>query len=427
MPRLARGPLLPQLSSHHPATARRGRRYDQPLVRQQSQGIRFSGRPDRARGRSLRDLQRGRRRRVPGRQDQRRFMLPGERPALILPQADLGGPMNTALSRIAVIGTGGTISSLGASSLDVLDYPDFGQKLACEALLERFPETRLVADPVPVTFRQVGSTEIGPKEWTELRALIHRIARDDPAIAGFVIPHGTATLEETAFFLNLTLAVAQAVVLVGAQRPASALGSDAGMNLVNALRVAGSPEARGKGVLVVMNDEIHAARDVVKISTYRVQTFRSLDFGALGHVDGDGVHFYRAPLGAHMPDTPFAALDLAEPLPRVDIVYSYAGADGALVEAAVAAGARGIVSAGFAPGSPTPEQRAAFERAAKAGIVVVQCSRAFSGRVAPRRRLRESGIVAGEDFSPQKARILLMLALSTTTDSVAIQQAFSTY
>jgi L-asparaginase len=335
--------------------------------------------------------------------------------------------MNQTLPRIAVIGTGGTISSLGASSLDVLDYPDFGQKLSAEALLDRFPETRLVADPVPVTFRQVGSTDIGPPDWLELRALIHKTAQDDPAIAGFVIPHGTATLEETGFFLNLTLRVTQPVVLVGAQRPASALGTDAGMNLVNALRVAGSPQSRGKGVLAVLNDEIHAARDVVKTSTYRVQTFRSLDFGALGHVDGDGVHFYRAPLRAPMPDTAFAALDLVLPLPRVDIIYSYAGADGALVDAAVAARARGLISAGFAPGSPTPEQRVAFERVAKAGIVVVQCSRAFSGRVAPRRRLRDSGIVAGEDFSPQKARILLMLALSTTADLAAIQRAFQTY
>ena len=334
--------------------------------------------------------------------------------------------MNANLPRIAVIGTGGTISSLGATSLDVLDYPDFGQKLSCEALLDRFPETRLVADPVPMSFRQVGSTEIGPKEWIELRALIHRIARDDPAIAGFVIPHGTATLEETAFFLNLTLATAQPVVLVGAQRPASALGSDAGMNLVNALRVAGSSEARAKGVLAVLNDEIHAARDVVKTSTYRLQTFRSLDFGALGHVDGDGVHFYRSPLRRHMPDTPFAALGISD-LPRVDIVYSYAGADGALVDATVAFGARGIISVGFAPGSPTPAQRVAFERAAKSGVVIVQCSRAASGRVAPRRRLRESGIVAGEDLSPQKARILLMLALSTTSEIGAIQEAFSTY
>jgi L-asparaginase len=108
--------------------------------------------------------------------------------------------MTTTRPRIAVIGTGGTISSLGASSLDVLDYPDFGRKLSAEALLDRFPETRLVAEPVAVTMRQVGSTEIGPKEWLELRALIHRIADDDPAIAGFVVTHGTATLEETGFF-----------------------------------------------------------------------------------------------------------------------------------------------------------------------------------------------------------------------------------
>jgi L-asparaginase len=333
--------------------------------------------------------------------------------------------MTAPLPRIGVIGTGGTISSLGASSLDVLDYPDFGHKLTCEALLDRFPETRLVADPLPVTFRQVGSTEIGPKDWLEIRALIHRLAREEPTVAGFVIPHGTATLEETAFFLNLTLASPQPVVLVGAQRPASALGTDAGMNLVNALRVAGAAEARGKGVLVVLNDEIHAARDVVKTSTYRLQTFRSADFGALGHVDGDGVHFFRAPTRAHMPDTPFASFELTS-LPRVEIIYSYAGADGALVDAAVAAGARGLVSAGFAPGSPTPQQRAAYERAAKSGVVVVQCSRA-TGRVAPRRRLRESGIVTGLDFSPQKARILLMLALATTDDIGEIQRAFQTY
>jgi L-asparaginase len=331
------------------------------------------------------------------------------------------------LPRIAVIGTGGTISSLGNGSLDVLDYPDFGQKLTSEALLEKFAETKLVAEAVPVTYRQVGSTALGPEDWLELRRMIHQIARDDPSIAGFVIPHGTATLEETAFFLNLTLATRQPVVLVGAQRPASALGTDAGTNLVNALQVAGSAEAHGKGVLVVLNNEIHPARDVVKTSTYRVQTFRSFDFGALGHVDGDGVHFYRAPLKAHMPDTEFAAADLKLPLPRVDIVLSYGGADAALVEAAVAAGAKGIISAGFAPGSPTPAQQDALLAAAKAGVVVVQCSRAATGRVAPRRRLKETGIVAGEDFSPQKARIVLMLLLTKTSDIGEIQEGFQRY
>lgn len=330
-----------------------------------------------------------------------------------------------SLPRIAVIGTGGTISSLGANSLDVLDYPDFGKKLTGEGLIERFPETRLVAEPVPVTFRQVGSTAIGPADWLELRELIHRTAAADPSTAGFVIPHGTATLEETAFFLNLTLGTDRTVVLVGAQRPASALGTDAGMNLVNALRVAGAPEARGLGVLVVLNDEIHPARDVVKTSTYRVQTFRSLDYGALGHVDGDGPHFYRAPLKAHMPDTPFAGQQIAS-LPRVDIIYGYAGADGDLVDAAVAAGARGLVSAGFAPGMPSPAQQTALLKAAKAGIVVVQSSRA-TGRVAPRRRLRENGIVAAEDLTPQKSRILLALMLTRTTDVAEIQRAFQSY
>jgi L-asparaginase len=335
--------------------------------------------------------------------------------------------MATTLPRIAVIGTGGTISFLGANSLDLIDYGDFGQMLTGAQLLDRYPETRLVAEPVPLSFRQFPSTAIGPAEWLELRALIHQTAQDDSSIAGFVIPHGTATLEETAFFLNLTLAVDQPVVLVGAQRPSSALGTDAGMNLVAALRTAGCAEARGKGVLAVLNDEIHAARDVVKTSTYRVQTFRSLDFGALGHVDGDGPHFFRAPLKAHAPNTVFARREMAAPLPRVEIIYSYGGADGALIEAAVKSGVRGLVSAGLAPGMPTPAQQAALLDATKAGIVVVQCSRAASGRVAPRRKLRETGIVAGEDFSPQKARILLMLMLTTTSDIAEIQHAFQTY
>ena len=326
--------------------------------------------------------------------------------------------------KIAVIGTGGTISSVAASSLDTLDYPEFGQKLTASELLARVGEADLVAEPVPVPFRAVGSTAIGPADWIALRDLVHATAAQDPGIAGFVITHGTATLEETAFFLNLTLAIAHPVVLVGAQRPASALGTDAGANLVAALRVASAPEAVGLGVLVVLNDEIHAARDVVKTSTYRLQTFRSPDFGALGHVDGDGVHILRAPRRQHAPDTVFASAATFD-LPRVDIVLSYAGVDGAMVEAAVAAGARGIVSAGLAPGIATPLERLALECAFAAGIVVVQCSRAASGRVGRRRYLREAGIVAGEDFSPQKARILLMLALTRTSDPAEIAAIFA--
>jgi L-asparaginase len=330
------------------------------------------------------------------------------------------------LPKIVVIGTGGTISSVAQSSLDSLDYPEFSRKLSADEVLQRVPEAQLVADPRPIAFRAVGSTAIGPADWLELRELVHRTASEHADITGFVILHGTSTMEETAFFLNLTLAIPHTVVLVGAQRPASALSTDAGANLVAALRVAGAPEARGLGVLVVLNDEIHAARDVVKTSNYRLQTFRSLDFGVLGHVDGDGVHIMRVPRRRHAPDTDFATA-LPATLPRVDIVLSYAGADGALVQAAAAAGARGIVSAGLAPGIATPAERAALEQAAASGIVVVQCSRAASGRVGRRRYLREAGWIAGEDFSPQKARVLLMLALTQTSDLQRIGDMFAAY
>ena len=275
-------------------------------------------------------------------------------------------------------------------------------------------------------FRSVGSTAIGPAEWLELAAIIHRLAAERPQIAGFVITHGTATLEETAYFLHLTLKTDKTVVLVGAQRPASALGSDAGMNLLGAVRTALAPSARGLGVLTVLNDEIQSAREVTKTSTYRLQTFRSPDFGALGHIDGDGVHIYRRPSRRHAPDTEFEVAGLAG-LPRVDIAYSYAGSDGAVVDALVAAGARGIVSAGLAPGIPTPLERAALERARDGGVAIVQSSRAGSGRVALRRYLEEAGMIAADNLNPQKARILLMLGLTRTQDVAGLRRLFDTY
>jgi L-asparaginase len=307
---------------------------------------------------------------------------------------------------IAAIGCGGTISSLGRDSTDVLDYPDFGTKLPIDEVLGRYPELAKVADMLPVPFRSVGSTAIGPPEWLELAATIDRLAAERPELAGFVIPHGTATLEETAYFLNLALKSDKTVVVVGAQRPASALGSDAGMNLLGAVRTVSAPAARGLGVLVVLNDEIHSAREATKTSTYRLQTFRSPDFGLLGHIDGDGVQIYRQPRRRHAPDTEFDIAGLAS-LPRVDIAYSYGGADGTVVDALVAAGARGIVSAGLAPGIPAPLERIALERARGAGVIVVQSSRAGSGRVALRRYLDEAGMVAADNLNPQKARILL--------------------
>jgi L-asparaginase len=327
---------------------------------------------------------------------------------------------------VAAIGCGGTISSLGRDSIDVLDYPDFGTKMSIGEVVGRYPEIAKVAEMMPVSFRSVGSTAIGPPEWLELASIIHRLGAEHPELAGFVIPHGTATLEESAYFLHLALKTDKTVVVVGAQRPASALGSDAGMNLLGAIRAASSPQARGIGVLVALNDELHCAREATKTSTYRLQTFRTPDFGALGHIDGDGVHIYRRPVRPHAPVTEFDVDNLPN-LPRVDICYSYGGVDGTIVEALVAAGARGIVSAGLAPGIPAPLERSALEKARDAGVVIVQSSRAGSGRVAPRRYLVEAGMVAADNLNPQKARILLMLALTRSQDIGEIRRIFATY
>jgi L-asparaginase len=244
------------------------------------------------------------------------------------------------LPAIAVIGCGGTISSVAQAPLDTIDYPEYGRKLSVDQLVERVPEARLVADPIGIPFRGIGSSAMTPTDWIELRDLIQKVAASRHGIDGFVILHGTATLEETAYFLDLTLDLASPVVLVGAHRPFDAVSSDASMNFISALRVAGCPEAHGKGVLVTLNDEIHAARDVAKTSSYRLHAFRSPECGLLGQVDADGVQFFRAPLRRHAPDSEFAAPRVVK-MPRVDIVYSYAGVDATFVEAAVAAGAGG--------------------------------------------------------------------------------------
>ncbi len=328
--------------------------------------------------------------------------------------------------KVAFIGTGGTISSLGQGPLDLQDYATGGTMLHAEDILARWPETALVADVLPVRYRNIPSPAIGFAEWQELVALCSQLQREHPDLAGIVIGHGTATLEETAYFLNLTVKVSIPVVVVGAQRPTSALSSDAGMNLVNALRVAASPEARGMGVLVLLNDEIHAARDVTKTSTLRLQTFRTPDFGVLGHADGDAVAFYRRPVRRHAPDTEFDIAGLSA-LPRVDVSYSYVGGDGTAVHAFVAAGARGIIAAGFAPGFCPPGEIDALTEAVRRGVVVVQSTRAGSGRTFRGAKLREAGFLIADNLNPQKARILLALALTVTQDPEAIMQMFRTY
>lgn len=328
--------------------------------------------------------------------------------------------------KVAFIGTGGTIASIGAGPLDIQDYSATGKVMQADAILERFPETALVADVFAVPYRNITSPGIGWADWKVLVETCARLVAEHADLAGIVIGHGTATLEETAYFLSLTLKVAVPVVLVGAQRPSSALSTDAGLNLVNAIRVAACPQARGLGVLVVLNDEIHAAREVTKTSTSRMQTFRAADFGALGHADSDAIAFYRRPIRRAAPDTEFDIAGL-DALPRVDIAYSYAGGDGVAIRAFIAAGARGIVSAGFAPGLGTPAETEALREAVAAGVTVVQSTRAGSGRVYRGTRLRDWGFLVADNLTPQKARLLLALALTRTDDPEAIQEMFRVY
>ena len=208
--------------------------------------------------------------------------------------------------RVAVIGTGGTISSVGRHSLDLVRYIENNKVYEVDELLNAFPETLEQADLVPVRLKAIPSTAIGPVDWLAINAKVNEVIDDDPSIDGIVITHGTATLEETAYFLNLVAHVDVPIVLVGAQRPASGMGTDAGINLVNAIRVAGHPESRGRGVLGVLNDEIHFSRDMTKTSTLRQQTFRSADFGLLGHADWDKVAYYRMPERRRAPGTVLA-------------------------------------------------------------------------------------------------------------------------
>jgi L-asparaginase len=328
--------------------------------------------------------------------------------------------------RIAFIGSGGTMASLGENGLDIQDYGRHGRVMDAAAIVARVPELALVAEVIPRPYSAVISTRIGFRDWQALSRECDKAVAEIPGLAGIVIGHGTATLEETAYALSLSLKVAVPVVMVGAQRPASGLSTDMGMNLLNAVRVAACPESRGLGVLVLLNDEIQAAREVSKTSTWRLQTFRTPDFGVLGHADADRISYYRKPLRRVAPDTEFDIRTLGA-LPRVDICYSHADADETAIRAFVAAGARGIVSAGFAPGGPTPVEQDALAEAVKQGVVVVQSTRVGSGRVVAGTRMRQQGILSADNLTPQKARVLLALALTVTQDPAEIARIFATY
>ncbi|HEU5422522.1 MAG TPA: asparaginase [Nitrolancea sp.] len=328
--------------------------------------------------------------------------------------------------RVALIGTGGTIQSLGRDSLDLYEYGANNGVLSATQLVEQVPELASIAEIIPFASWTKASTAVIPSDWLALNEQIHRVVAENPDLSGVVVTHGTATLEETAYFLNLVLKVDLPVVVTGAQRPFSALSGDARLNLVNAVRVASDPASRGLGVLVVLNDEINAAREVTKTSTYRLETFRTPDLGMLGYADPDAVVYYRRPTRRHFPQTEFDVRRLTD-LPRVDIVYAYAGADATAIEAALAAGAQAVVLASFAPAGCSRAQSAALIDAIQRGVAVVQAARVGSGRVLAGSSLRRHGFVVADNLNPQKARVLTMLGLTAGADGEALQRMFWEY
>ena len=328
---------------------------------------------------------------------------------------------------VRVIGTGGSIAGVGPDRMDFILYPEIGDHITIQQSLDRVPEIQDIAEVRSEDLISVGSTAIGAAEWLGLARRINQIFRDEPDVAGVVITHGTATLEETSYFLHLTVKSTRPVVITGAMRPPTALSTDSDLNLLDAVRTAGCPEAAGLGVLTVLNNEIQCGRDVTKASTFRVETFRPNELGFLGYADSDGkVVFYRAPLRRHTVDTPFVVDDMTT-LPRIDIVYSYAGADGLLVDAVRANRSDGLILAGFGGGSFPPAVIDAAVKLVEDGIPVVLATRSTAGRVIMTPKKEEQGFMVSDNLLPQKARVLLMLGLTVTQDRHELQQLFYDY
>ncbi len=329
-----------------------------------------------------------------------------------------------SLPRVRLLATGGTIAGtqlLGGKRGYV------AAALSADALLTAVPQVAQLARLEAEQVAAIGSQDMDETVWLKLAARA-QAALDEPDVAGVVITHGTDTMEETAFFLNLVLRTEKPVVLVGAMRPATAISADGPMNLFNAVAVAVHPEMRGRGVLVVANDEIHFAREVAKTNTTQVGTFRSTHRGLAGLVHSGRIHLYAAPVRRHTAASDFSLRELTQ-LPRVEIVYAYAGMRPDLIHAAVRTGAAGLVLAGVGDGNVNTACRAAASEAAKAGVIVVRSSRTGGGVVERNIEIDDDalGFVAAEELNPAKARVLLQLALTRTRDPRAIQEMFHVY
>jgi L-asparaginase len=337
------------------------------------------------------------------------------------------------LPKVHLIATGGTISNRT------------GGRLTADELVASMPGLDRYVRPEAEQFSNTASSALTLAQWLQLARRINAIFSEEPDLAGIVVTSGTDTLEETAYFLDLTVKSDKPVVVVGSMRNPSTLGYEGAANLLEGFRVAASPDARGKGVLVVLNDEINAARDVTKTDALRLDTFQSRSYGILGVVDSDRVVFYRSVLKRHTASSEFDVSGLDE-LPRVDIVMVYQGATGDVIKALVDQGAKGIVIASAGAGATSGTQGEGIDYALQKGVFVVTSTRTGSGRIAARTGTSRSSSAAAsanegaqegrrnnvnrisaEDLAPLKARILLMLALTKSTDAADIQRMFTEY
>lgn len=328
-----------------------------------------------------------------------------------------------AKPNIKILATGGTIAGAGAAG----GYGYTSGQFKVGDLIQAVPGVSKLARLSGEQVANIGSQDMNNQVWLKLAKRTNELLQD-PSVNGIVITHGTDTMEETAYFLDLVVKSSKPVVLVGSMRPATAISADGPANLYEAVAVAASPGACGRGVLVVLNDEIHSARNVIKTNTTSLGTFASPNRGPAGYVHTGLVTWFEPMDKRHTMDTEFDVSGMTS-LPRVDIVYAYANMDATEINAAIKAGARGIVVAGVGDGNMTKPALNALAQAARKGIVVVRSTRLPDGMVMRNAEVKDDqfGFVASGEFNPPKARVLLMLALTKTHDPGRVQRMFREY
>lgn len=331
--------------------------------------------------------------------------------------------MKKAKSRIAILGTGGTIAGFIDSTIATTGYT--AGAIDIDVLIKAVPQIRDLADISWEQIANIDSSNMCDEIWLRLAKKIAKLFAE--GIDGVVITHGTDTMEETAYFLNLTIKSDKPVVLVGAMRPSTAISADGSKNLYNAVALVANKEAKNKGVMVAINDKILSARGVVKTHSLNVDAFSSPDFGDLGYIVDGKVFFYNNVTKAHTKNAPFDVSKLTS-LPKVDILYSYSNdGSGVAAKALFEHGTKAIVVAGSGAGSMHKNQKDVLKELLKKGLKVVVSSRVVAGCVAVSDSDEKLGFISAEDLNPQKARVLLMLALTKTSDPKKIQEYFLKY